>query len=31
MSLPKPVETLWNELQAVRVDVLREEIGRAHV
>ena len=27
MSLPKPVETLWNELQAVRVDVLREAEG----
>ncbi len=27
MSLPKPVETLWNELQAVRGEVLREAEG----
>src|SRR5207249_9089805 len=27
MSLPKPVETLWNELQAVRAEVLREVQG----
>ena len=27
MSLPKPVETLWNELQAVRAEVLREADG----
>jgi DinB family protein len=27
MSLPKPVETLWNELQAVRVEVLSETEG----
>src|SRR2546428_14019360 len=27
MSLPKAVETLWNELQAVRAEVLREVQG----
>jgi hypothetical protein len=27
MSLPKPVETLWNELQAVRAEVLSEAEG----
>ena len=27
MTLPTPVETLWNELQAVRAEVLREAEG----
>jgi len=27
MSLPKPIETLWNELQAVRAEVLGEVEG----
>jgi len=27
MSLPKPVEALWNELERVRADVLREAEG----
>ena len=27
MTLPRPVEMLWNELQAVRADVLREVEG----
>ena len=27
MSLPKPVETLWNELEKVRAEVLREAEG----
>jgi len=27
MSLPKPVEALWTELQSVRAEVLRETDG----